>query len=64
MIYETVEVVDSDERVVKLEQQQKDTTMHMKMLDSTLSQITEIKIDNAIKDAEIKRLKKMFERVS
>ena len=61
MIYETVEIVDSDERVAKLEQQQKDATTHMKILDSTLSQITEIKIDNAIKDTEIKRLKKIIE---
>ena len=63
MIYETVEVIDSDERVAKLEQQQKDATIHMKILDSTLSQITEIKIDNAIKDTEIKRLKKIIESV-
>lgn len=61
MIYETVEVVDQDERVVRLEMQQKEATENMKSLTKILSQMSEIKVDNERKDNEIKRLEKLLE---
>ena len=62
MIYETIEIIDHDERVVKLEQQQEESNKHMKMLDSVLSQISDIRVDNARKDEEIKRLREIIQK--
>jgi len=56
MVYERIEVVNSDERVGKLEQQQQETSKHMKMLEDVLSQISDIRVDNAIKEKEIENL--------
>jgi integrase len=64
MIYEAIEVIDHDERVVKLEHELQDTNKHMRMLDSVLSQITDIKVDNARKDEEIKRLQGIIRGIS
>ena len=56
MVYERIEVVNSDERVGKLEQQHQETSKHMKMLEDVLSQISDIRVDNAIKEKEIENL--------
>ena len=56
MVYERIEVVDSDERVAKLEQQHQESSKHMKMLDDVLSQISDIRVDNVIKEKEIETL--------
>jgi len=56
MVYERIEVVNSDERVGKLEQQQQETSKHMKMLEDVLSQMSDIRVDNAIKEKEIENL--------
>jgi len=56
MVYERIEVVNSDERVGKLEQQHQETSKHMKMLEDVLSQISDIRVDNIIKEKEIENL--------
>ena len=56
MVYERIEVVNSDERVGKLEQQQQETSKHMKMLEDVLSQMSDIRVDNVIKEKEIETL--------
>jgi len=56
MIYERIEVVDSDERVTKLEQQHEESSKHMKMLEDVLSQMYDIRVDNVIKEKEIEKL--------
>ena len=56
MVYERIEVVDSDERVTKLEQQQQESIKHVKMLEDVLSQMSDIRVDNVIKEKEIEKL--------
>lgn len=61
MIYESIEVVDQDERVKKLEEEQQKSRMDMIALSNIMTQLAEIKADNARKDMEIKQLQNMFE---
>lgn len=56
MIYETVEVVDSDERVAKLEAQNKEILENFKRYDEVMSQTKNIEEENHKKDEEIKKL--------
>ena len=56
MIYETIEVVDSDERVAKLEAQNKEIFENFKRYDEIVSQTKIIEEENRKKDEEIKRL--------
>ena len=60
MVYDTIEVVNSDERVAKLEVQQEESKENMKSLTKILLQMSDIKIDNARKDEEIKRLESLL----
>lgn len=60
MVYETVEVVDQDERVKKLEEQQQQSRMDMIALTNIMSQLADIKADSARKDLEIKQLQHML----
>jgi len=62
MIYETIEVVDQDERVQKLEEQQKESKKDMEKLTNILSQISDIKVENVKKDMEIQKLKILLEQ--
>jgi integrase len=57
MVYERIEVVNSDERVEKLEQQQQESSKHMRMLDDVLSQISDMRVDNVINDNKIEQIK-------
>ena len=61
MIYETIEVVDQDERVKKLEEQQEQSRVDMIALTNIMTQLADIKADNIKKDYEIKQLQKMLE---
>lgn len=61
MIYESVEVVDQDERVKNLEKQQEQSRIDMIALTNIMSQIADIKADNVRKDLEIKQLQNMLE---
>ena len=61
MIYESVEVIDQDERVKKLEEKQEQSRIDMIALTNIMTQLAEIKADNARKDMEIKRLQNMIE---
>ena len=60
MIYERIEVVDSDERVKKLERQQQQSRMDMISLTNIMTQLGDIKADSARKDLEIKQLQNML----
>jgi len=60
MIYETIEVVDQDERVKKLEKQQQQSRIDMIALTNIMTQLADIKADNARKDLEIKQLQHMI----
>lgn len=62
MIYETVVVVDQDERVKQLEQQQKESKKDMITLTHILSQISNIKVENVKKDMAIQELKILLEQ--
>ena len=61
MIYETVVVVDQDERVKKLEEKQEKSRMDMIALTNIMTQLADIRADNARKDLEIKQLQNMIE---
>ena len=61
MIYESVVVVDQDERVKKLEDEQQKSRIDMMALTNVLSQLADIKADSARKDLEIKQLQHMLE---
>ncbi len=56
MIYDTIEVIDSDERVAKLEFEQKQTKENMVTLLQVMDQIKDIKKDNENKNKQIKEL--------
>jgi len=60
MIYESVEVVDQDERVKKLEEQQQQSKLDMIALTNIMTQLADIKADNVRKDFEIKQLQNML----
>ena len=60
MIYESVEVVDQDERVKKLEEKQEQSRMDMIALTNIMTQLADIKVDNVRKDLEIKQLQNML----
>jgi len=61
MIYETVVVVDQDERVKKLEEKQEKSRMDMITLTNIMTQLADIRADNTRKDLEIKQLQNMLE---
>lgn len=61
MIYESVEVVDQDQRVKKLEEEQQKSRLDMIELTNIMSQLADIKADSARKDLEIKQLQNMLE---
>ena len=61
MIYESIVVVDQDERVKKLEEEQQKSRLDMMALTNILSQLADIKADSVRKDLEIKQLQSMLE---
>jgi len=60
MIYETVVVVDQDERVKNLEEQQQRSRIDMIALTNIMSQLADIKADNASKEIQIKQLQNIL----
>ena len=60
MIYDTIEVVDSDERVKKLEEEQAKSKQDMIALTNVMNQLSSIKADNMKKEQEIKELQKIL----
>lgn len=60
MVYETVVVVDQDERVQKLEQQQEQSRQDMIALTNIMTELSEIKAENAKKELEIRQLQEML----
>ena len=58
MIYERIEVVDSDERVKTLENKLDKMQIDMSSLTELSEQITELKIKHTQKDMEIQQLQK------
>lgn len=60
MIYESIEVVDQDERVKKLEEQQQQSRLDMIELTNIMTQLADIKSDNARKEREIKQLQNLL----
>ena len=60
MVYETVVVVDQDERVKKLEQQQEQSRLDMISLTNVMTELAEIKAENAKKELEIRQLQEML----
>ena len=64
MIYETIEVVDQDERVKKLEEKQEQSRVDMIALNNIMIQLADIKSDNARKDLEIKQLQHMVKHTT
>lgn len=61
MIYESVVVVDQDERVKKLEEEQQKSKMDMIALTNIMTQLADLKSDSVRKDLEIKQLQNMLE---
>ncbi|KFM16648.1 putative tyrosine recombinase XerC protein [Marine Group I thaumarchaeote SCGC RSA3] len=61
MIYERIEVVDQDERVRQLEEKQEKSRIDMIALANIMTQLADIRADNARKDLEIKQLQNMLE---
>lgn len=61
MIYERIEVIDQDERVKKLEEKQEQSRIDMIALTNIMTQLADIRADNARKDLEIKQLQNMIE---
>ncbi|KEQ56467.1 putative tyrosine recombinase XerC protein [Marine Group I thaumarchaeote SCGC AAA799-N04] len=61
MIYERIEVVDQDERVRQLEEKQEKSRIDMIALANIMTQLADIRADNAQKDLEIKQLQNMLE---
>ena len=61
MIYESIVVVDQDERVKKLEEQQQKSRLDMIALTNIMSELSEIKANNAKKELEIKQLQNLLE---
>lgn len=57
MLYESIEVIDQDERVRKLEERQEQTRQDMISLTSIMNQLHEIKEDNIRKEKQIQELK-------
>ena len=60
MIYESIEVIDQDERVKKLEEEQQKSRIDMIALTNIMSELAEIKADNAKKELEIKQLQNIL----
>ena len=60
MIYESKLVVDQDERVEKLEEQQKQAKMDMISLLNIMTQLADVKTENTRKEFEIKQLQKIL----
>ena len=60
MVYETVVVVDQDERVQKLEKQQEQSRLDVISLTNIMSELAEIKAENARKELEIKQLQNIL----
>jgi hypothetical protein len=55
-LYDTIEVIDSDERVTKLEEKQVKNQQDMKLLLQIVNQINKIEEDNKEKNKQIKEL--------
>jgi integrase len=62
MLYDTIEVVDSDERVKKLEEEQEKSRQDMIALTNVMNQLSSIRADNMKKEQEIKELQKILAR--
>ena len=60
MIYESIEVVDSDERVKKLEIENQSIRKDMIQLTDVMEELTNIKTDKAKQELEIQNLKKQI----
>ena len=60
MIYESIEVIDQDERVQKLEEEQQKSRLDMIALTNIMSEVAEIKADNVKKESEIKQLQNLL----
>jgi len=60
MIYESIEVIDQDERVKKLEEDQQKSRQDMIALTNIMTELAEIKANNAKKDLEIKQLQNLL----
>ena len=60
MIYDTIEVVNSDERVKKLEEEGEKTRQDMILLTNVMNQLSSIKADNVKKELEIKELQEIL----
>ena len=60
MIYESIEVIDQDERVKKLEEEQQKSRIDMIALTNIMSELAEIKANNAKKELEIKQLQNLL----
>jgi len=60
MIYESVVVVDQDERVKKLEEDQQKSRLDVMALTNIMSELSEIKVNNAKKELEIKQLQNLL----
>ena len=61
MVYDTIEVVDQDERVKKLELEQEQTRQDMQSLTKIMNQLSEIREDNARKEQEIEHLRQIIQ---
>ena len=61
MIYDTSVVVDSDDRVKKLEEEGEKTRQDMIALTDVMNQLSSIKADNIKKEQEIKELQQILE---
>lgn len=60
MVYESVAVVDQDERVKKLEEKQEQSRIDMIALTNIMTQLADIKADSARKELEIRQLQNML----
>jgi integrase len=58
MLYEKIEVIDSDQRVKDLERQTEKNQIDLIRIEQILEQITELKIKHAQKEIEIQQLRK------
>jgi integrase len=60
MIYESIEIIDQDERVKKLEEEQQKSRLDMIALTNIITELAEIKVNNAKKELEIKQLQNLL----
>ena len=61
MLYESVIVVEQDDRVKKLEEQQEKSRLDMISLTNIMTQLADMKSDSVRKDLEIKQIQSMLE---